>query len=60
MEVKFLNNICLHINEDTAHNKVTSYTKIIELKILSKFLYKTKYKQDNQVKKTVKSFEDEG
>ena len=39
MDVNVFNNLCLHINQDTAYNKVTSCTKIREVKILSKVLY---------------------
>lgn len=41
------------------YNKITSCSKITEMKSLTKFLYQTKWKWENQVKKPMQSLEEE-
>ena len=55
-----LNDKHVHINEETAHKKITSGTKITELRNVGKSLYKTKCKWENQALNTVQSFEKAG
>jgi hypothetical protein len=58
MERTFYNDRWLYINEETAHKKVISFTKITELKNLGRFLYKLICKWKNHVEKMVQGFEE--
>ena len=48
-----MNDKWLSVNEEVAHKKIISCTKVTELKNLGKFLYKLKCRLVNQVKKAV-------
>jgi len=50
----FFNNKWLNINVETMYNKRTSCSKIREMKNLTKILYQTKWKWENQVKNPCK------
>lgn len=52
---KFWSDKWLHINEETKHKKIASYTKITEMKNGGNFLYKLNAKGKNDAK-----FRDEG
>ena len=53
---KFLNDKHLYTNEETAYRRMTSFTKITELKNWGKLLYKLKCKWDKHVEENGASF----
>lgn len=55
---QFYNDRWLHMNEETAHKKVITCTKITELKNLGIFLCKLICKWKNHVEKMVQGFEE--
>jgi len=56
----FNNDVCVHINEETAYERVINCTKIKELKNLGKLLQKLRCKWEKQVEKTTKHLDDAG